>query len=120
VTTMEGADRARALLRVRGFGDEVRDAVPDVPVEELGATGAIAFEWRASSVRAAVYAFDDQDAARAAEDSLRATPTGGRELATSVNGALLLVATAADDDLFGQELLTELRGNFAGRERDDE
>ena len=115
---MQGADRARALLGVRGFGDDVSEAAPDVPAAELGATGAIAYEWRASSVRAAVYAFDDQDAALAAEDALMAPSE--RQLATSVNGALLMVATAADDDLFGQELLTQLRSNFAGRERDRE
>jgi len=117
---MEGADRARALLGVRGFGDDVSEAAPDVPAAELGATGSMGYEWRTSSVRAAVYAFDDQDAARVAEESLRANGPDGRELATSVNGALLMVATAADDDLFGQEVLTELRSNFAGRERDRE
>ena len=115
---MEGADRARALLGVRGFGDDVSETEPDVPVEELGAIGAIAYEWRTSSVRAAVYAFDDQDAARAAEDAL-VTPAE-RVVATTVNGALLMVASAAEDDLLGQDQLGRLRSNFAGRERDRE
>ena len=118
MTTMEGADRARALLGVRGFGDEVSEESPDLPAAELGATGAMAYAWRSSSVHAAVYAFDDQDAARVAEDSL--TAPADRVLSTSINGALLMVATAAEDDLFGQELLGKLRSNFAGRERDRE
>jgi hypothetical protein len=120
MTTMEGADRARALLGVRRWGDEVTDGAADVPAAEVGAAGVIAYTWRTSSVRAAVYAFDDQDAARAAEESLQASGSAGRVLATTVNGALLMVASAADDDLAGQELLGELRSNFAGRERDRE
>jgi hypothetical protein len=117
---MEGADRARALLGVRRFGADVVETAPDLDPAEFGATGVIAYAWRTSSVHAAVYAFDDQDAARAAEDSLTADGVADRELATSVNGALLMVATAADDDLAGQELLSQLRGDFAGRERDRE
>jgi len=120
MTAMAEADRARALLGVRGWGDDVAEAAADHDPAEFGATGAIAYAWRTSSVHAAVYAFDDQDAARAAEDSLKADGVAGRALATTVNGALLMVATAADDDLAGQELLRELRTSFAGRERDRE
>lgn len=120
MTTMEGADRARALLGVRGYGDEVTEGEADFPAAELGANGVIAYAWRTSSARAAVYAFDDQDAARVAEESVNADQRSGREVATTVNGALLMVATAADDDLAGQQLLGELRSNFAGRERDRE
>ena len=120
MTEMEGADRARALLRVSRYGDDVTEGAADFPSAALGADGVIAYAWRTNSVRAAVYSFDDQAAAQAADDTVRADGLSGRKVATTINGALLMVASAAEDDLAGQELLGALRSNFAGRERDRE
>jgi hypothetical protein len=109
-------ERALALLRTSGRLTDVREAEPEPDAAALGANGAISYAWEGNSAIASVYAFSSYHDAREVEDRLREQPDGARRSVATVNGALLLWATADEDDQDGRDVLARLRSAFAGRE----
>lgn len=108
--------RASALLRRSGRMADATESEPEPGADALGARAGLGFFWTGGSAAAAVYEFDTYGQARSAGDHLVETSEGPRQIDTSVNGTLLLVASADADDEDGQELVDDLLAAFAGRE----
>lgn len=108
--------RAEALLSASGQMEGAREVPLDPDAASLGAKGGIAYAWDGNSMQASVYAFPSYSDARAVEDDVRGRPDGARNAVATVNGSLLLWATADNDDQQALASLKELRSGFAGRE----
>jgi hypothetical protein len=108
--------RAEALLSHGQGSDEALPAEPVPPVRDLGARAGFGRAWTSTSVRVSVYLFDSYDDASAAEVRLQAQTPEGRQAGGTVNGALLMWATADAADEAAKELITRLRSSFAGEE----
>jgi hypothetical protein len=111
--------RAEVLLGLRHQEDEILPADANPSPAALGAQAGLGYAWKSSSVRASVYLFDSYDNASAAEKRLQADPPGD-QVASTINGPLLMWATADRDDDGAGDILLQLRESFAGRERDRE
>jgi hypothetical protein len=112
--------RAGSLLGLRRYGDDVTETDPSPAPSAVGAGSGVGYAWKSAGVAASVYLFDSYDEASAAETRLRAEAEPSRAVAGTVNGPLLMWATAAADDPEAGKLLRQLRQSFAGRERDRE
>lgn len=116
--------RAGSLLGLRRYGDDVTETDPSPAPSAIGARSGAGYAWSSTAVVASVYLFDSYDEASAAETRMRgeadAQDGASRAVAGSVNGPLLLWATAEADDPEAGRLLRQLRQSFAGRERDRE
>ncbi len=113
----EHRGRIRALLGIRASGEAVQEISAEPAADEVGASGAVAYQWDAPPVRAHVYLFERAADAEAAEDHLHADlDHPSVTTASTLNGRLLLWAMALADDPEGVRLLNELRSRFAGRE----
>jgi hypothetical protein len=109
--------RAEALLRRGSTGDVTEATKPDPPAEELGAADALSLRWVNNSVVATVYLFDSYDDASDMEDRLSADVPESVQSKSTVNGSLLLWATADGGDEDARRTLKTLVSAFAGRER---
>lgn len=109
-------ERAEALLRASGQMDGAHEVPPEPDAASLGAKGGITYAWDGNSMRASVYAFRSYADARAVEDDVRGRPDGATHAIATVNGSLLLLATADIDDQPALAALKEFRSGFAGRE----
>ncbi|NMO14932.1 hypothetical protein HPC49_04490 [Pyxidicoccus fallax] len=108
--------RAEALVRRGAGGEEVLPAEPAPSVRDIGARAGFGRAWTSTSVRASVYLFDSHDEASAAEAQLEAQAPAGRQVAGTVNGPLLLWATADATDEAGEAVIERLLSSFAGDE----
>lgn len=103
--------RAGRILAAILRGTPSHPLQPDPEPATWGAQGACAAAADSGSVVVRIYVFNSYADARATEDSL--VDEAG---VTSVNGALLLYATAAPTDAVGQDKLIDIRSAFAGDE----
>lgn len=112
------AQRGRILALLRLTDDpDVRetDAVPTA--EDLDAVGAIAFDWDGEQAHISVYEFDDYAEAAEAQERLQGyAAQTDLAVATTVNGDLLLWATAPNGDAGALRRIDGLASSFAGRE----
>lgn len=112
------AQRSRILALLGLTGDtDVRETDPVPTAEDVDAAEAIAFDWPGEQAHVTVYDFEDYEDADAAQQQLR-TLAGGTDLEvrTTVNGALLLWATAPAGDATALARIDGLPSRFAGRE----
>jgi hypothetical protein len=112
----EDRERAEALLRIGSRGAVTEPVEPRPPPEDLGATDAISRKWSTGSIVASVYIFDSYADAVEIEKSLLFDVAPSIRTQSTVNGSLLLWATADRDDPDAADALTELVSAFAGRE----
>ncbi|NOK33340.1 hypothetical protein HMI49_09045 [Corallococcus exercitus] len=108
--------RGEALVRHGAGSDALSPVAPAPAVQDLGAQAGFGRAWTASSVRASVYLFNTYQEARVAEDWLKAHVPEGLRGAGTVNGDLLVWATADATDEAGRAILENLIGSFAGEE----
>ncbi|MBN8232744.1 hypothetical protein JYK02_35025 [Corallococcus macrosporus] len=108
--------RGEALLRHGAGSAELSPMDPVPSVQELGAQAGFGRAWKARSVRASVYLFDSYTEASAAEDTLRARVPEGLRGSGTVNGNLLVWATADATDEAGQAIINDVLSAFAGEE----
>ena len=108
--------RILALLRLTDDPDlKETDAVPTA--EDVDAVDAIAFDWAGEQAHITVYEFDDYADASQAQERLQAyAAQTGLVVATTVNGDLLLWATAPGGDERALGRIEGLASSFAGRE----
>ncbi len=107
--------RILALLRLTDDPDvKESDAVPTA--EDLDAVGAIAFDWEGEQAHVSVYELDGYDEAAEAHARLQddAAQTD-LAVATTVNGDLLLWATAPNGDEAARRRIDGLASSFASR-----
>lgn len=108
--------RVTALLGLTGDTDAVEvEASPTG--ESLDALETVAYSWPGHGAQANVYVFDGYSAAAAALRALNAAVD--REIVTvesTVNGGLLLWATAEIGDEWSQTRIDGMAQRFAGRE----
>lgn len=110
------AKRAQALLGITTGSAQAEPVEPEPAPDDWGSNGAMAYRWPATTAVASVYVFDTYWDAREVEKKLRARPEGAQRGVTTVNGPLLLWATADSDDADGVALIKKLRSSFAGKE----
>lgn len=108
--------RVLALLGLTQDPD-VQQTDPVPTAEDVDALDAIAFDWPGEQAHVTVLEFDDYDEAEAAQQQLRGL-AGQTDLVveTTVNGDLLLWATAPADDARARARIDGLAQSFAGRE----
>ncbi len=108
--------RILALLRLTNDPDvQEADAVPTA--EDLDALDAIGFDWDGEQAHISVYEFDDYDDAVEAQERLQGyAAQTDLAVVTTVNGDLLLWATAPNDDEGALRRIDGLASSFAGRE----
>jgi len=107
--------RISALLNLAD-GRAFSEIDPQPSAAELGAAGAIAYEWADQPIRATVYEFGDYWQAAEAQAALTSRRASSGEARTSVNGGLLLWLVAGADDPAALSRLDEIVGAFAGEE----
>jgi len=108
--------RVTALLGLTGDGDAV-EVVASPPGESLGALETVAYSWPGHGAQANVYVFDGYSEAAAARQALSAA--ADREtvkIESTVNGGLLLWATAEIGDEWSEARIDGMAQRFAGRE----
>jgi hypothetical protein len=108
--------RIRALL---GFSDDSDVEEGDAhPVgAELGAAGAVGFRWPGNAAAVNVYVFGDYWGADSAEATLlKSIDRDAVAVQSTVNGGLLLWATAPADDDAARARIKGLASRFAGQE----
>ncbi|NOK10458.1 hypothetical protein [Corallococcus exercitus] len=108
--------RGEALVRHGAGRDELSPVDPAPSVQDLGAQAGFGRAWTSSSVRASVYLFNNYQEARVAEDWLKAHVPEGRRGDGTVNGDLLVWATADAKDEASRAIIENLLGSFAGEE----
>jgi hypothetical protein len=109
--------RARATSLLRGARPDEPEPVDASPsVAEVGAIDGVAFGWPPTTARSNAYVFDDYYAAIDAERALLMNRDDAARIASTINGPLLLWATAATDDVDGAAVLDDLLASFSGRE----
>jgi len=108
--------RILALLRLTDDPDvKETDAVPTA--EDLDAVDAIGFDWDGEQAHISVYEFDDYAEAAEAQERLQGyAEQTDLVVATTINGDLLLWATAPSEDEQARRRIDGLAGSFAGRE----
>jgi len=85
--------------------------------EDLDALDAIGFDWDGEQAHISVYEFDDYDDAVEAQERLQGyAAQTDLAVVTTVNGDLLLWATAPNDDEGALRRIDGLASSFAGRE----
>lgn len=115
-STHPSRPRIQVLLDLKGRPGAVERA-PSPSAKELSAESALSYGWPPSSAHARVYEFDSYREASAAQKALlQAADRTRLSIETTVNGSLLLWATARSDDAAGQAHLEGLAGHFAGEE----
>lgn len=108
--------RILALLGIAGDGQAI-EVEPAPAAGAIGASGAIGYAWPDGSARASVYVFDGPDAAQVASatlhDAIRSAAVAAR---STINGGLLLWATARRGDDGAETRIGTLAERFDGRE----
>ncbi len=107
--------RIQALLGLDGRPGAIA-AESDPPIEAVDAVDGISYRWPDSASRVSVYEFDDYAAASTIGQQLTAAADDSSKVVTTVNGELLLWATAPADDAEAVDTIIDLAGSFAGRE----
>lgn len=112
-------DQRGRVLALLGLTDDadLQEADPVPTAEDVDALDAIAFDWPGEQAHVTVLEFEDYDEAEAAQEQLRGL-AGQTDLVveTTVNGDLLLWATAPGDDARARARIGGLAQSFAGRE----
>lgn len=108
-------ERAAALLRITE-SDPVQTTTGWVDPAEVGALDAYGYAWPDSAARLTVLIFPSYEAAVDAAAGLPAGVPGEWETRVTMNGALLLWATAPADDTAAVEQIVQLSSWFAGEE----
>ncbi|WP_338267352.1 hypothetical protein [Corallococcus caeni] len=108
--------RGEALVRHGAGRDELSPVDPAPSAQDLGAQAGFGRAWKSSSVRASVYLFNNYQEACTAEDWLKAHVPEGMQGDGTVNGDLLVWATADAKDEAGRAIIENLIGSFAGEE----
>ena len=108
--------RIRALLAVQRDPDVV-ESDPFTPPDSVGAVDGVGYSWDNEQARVEVFLFDNyygaNDAMKSLSEKAAAEPV---VVSTTVNGSLLLWATAPEDDPAALARIEDLAGSFAGEE----
>jgi len=108
--------RVLALLGLTHDAD-LQETDPVPTAEDVDALDAIAFDWDGEQAHVTVYEFEDYDDATQAQQQLQGfAAQTGLAVVTTVNGDLLLWATAPGDDDRARARIDGLAESFAGRE----
>lgn len=109
-------DRILALLDLTDDA-ELRETDPVPTAEDVDAVDAIAFDWDGEQAHITVFEFDGYDDAAAAQQQLQGfAEQTDLAVVTTLNGGLLLWATAPGDDPAARARIDGLASSFAGRE----
>jgi hypothetical protein len=109
--------RALDLLAPAYTGVDVDPTDPDPAPEQLGALAGFGRRAPDSGVRLSVYVFEEWGQGEAHARAMEATPrTDGSTVRATVNGALLLVGVAREDNPEAPAVLARLVSAFAGWE----